>query len=70
MGSLDLLAEIPGVGNFLQVREQSVELEAFGRKIRTLDLPALIRAKYAAGRPKDLAILPELEGLLETRTPE
>jgi len=70
LGSLDLLSEIPGVGDFLQVREASIELEAFGRQIRTLDLPSLIRAKRAAGRPKDLAILPELEGLLETREPD
>jgi hypothetical protein len=70
LGSLDLLAELPGVGDFLRVREASVELEAFGRQIRTLDLPALIRSKRAVGRPKDLAILPELEGLLETREPD
>jgi len=31
----------------------------------TLDLPSLIRAKRAAGRPKDLLVLPELESLLD-----
>ena len=33
------------------------------------DLPSLIRAKRAAGRPKDLAALPELESLLEALEP-
>ena len=36
----------------------------------TLRLPALIRAKRAAGRRKDLQVLPELEGLLEAGEPE
>ena len=47
------------------VRAASVEVEAFDRLVRALDLPALIRAKKAAGRTKDLLILPELEGLME-----
>jgi hypothetical protein len=40
-------------------------VQAFDREVWTLDLPALIRAKRAAGRTKDLKVLPELEGLLE-----
>jgi hypothetical protein len=35
------------------------------REIWTLDLPAPIVAKRAAGRPRDLEALPELESLLE-----
>lgn len=46
-------------------RAASVEVDVFGRRLWALDLRALIRAKRAAGRPKDLLILPELEGLLE-----
>ena len=53
LGVIDLLAEVSGVGN------------SFDREVRTLDLRSLIRAKRAAGRAKDLAILPELESLLE-----
>ncbi|MGO9259784.1 MAG: hypothetical protein ACLQU1_26245 [Bryobacteraceae bacterium] len=37
------------------------------RRIATLDLPGLIRAKRAAGREKDAAALPELESLLEAQ---
>jgi len=39
--------------------------EVAGLEVWTLDLPSLIRAKRAAGRPKDLLALPELESLLD-----
>lgn len=65
LGTIDLLAEVPGVGSFPEVLAVSVEVDAFDRRLRTLDLPSLIRAKKAAGRPKDLLVLPELEALLE-----
>jgi hypothetical protein len=45
-----------------------VRLPAFGREVWTLDLQSLIRAKRAAGRPKDLLVLPELESLLDAAT--
>jgi hypothetical protein len=42
----------------------------FETAVRVLrDLPSLIRVKRAAGRPKDLAALPELESLLEALEP-
>lgn len=65
LGILDLLAEVSGIGSYAEVRAASVEVDAFDRRVRALDLRALILAKKAAGRPKDLLILPELEGLLE-----
>jgi hypothetical protein len=65
VGEIDLLAEVAGLGNFAAAKQHSIVVDAFDRKVATLDLPALIRAKRAAGREKDLAALPELEGLLE-----
>ena len=65
LGSIDLLAEVSGVGDYNEVLASSVEVDAFDRPVRTLDLPGLIRAKRAAGREKDLRILPELESLLD-----
>ncbi|SPE33479.1 conserved hypothetical protein [Candidatus Sulfopaludibacter sp. SbA3] len=65
LGDIDLLAEISGVGTFEQVREHSIQVDAFDRSVWTLDLRTLIRAKRAAGREKDLRVLPELESLLE-----
>jgi hypothetical protein len=62
-GFIDVLDRVAGVGDYAKALEQSVEFEAFGVRFPTLDLPALIRAKRAAGRPKDIAQLPELEAL-------
>ena len=69
-GEIDLLGEVSGVGDFEQVKANSVVTSAFGRDIRILDLPALIAAKRAAGREKDLRVIPELEALLEAQEPE
>lgn len=69
MGEIDLMAEVTGLGAYGDVKAHSITVEAFGRQIVTLDLPALIQAKRAAGRQKDLSALPELESLLEAGEP-
>lgn len=66
-GFIDLLDVVKGVGGYPQCRERSIAVEAFGIRFRVLDLPALIDAKKAAGRPKDIDQLPELEALLALR---
>lgn len=63
-GFIDVLDVVKGVGEYSKCRERSVEVEAFEIRFRVLDLPALIDAKRAAGRPKDIDQLPELEALL------
>ena len=65
IGEIDLLAEVMGLGPFDDVKAHSITVEGFGRRILTIDLPALIRAKRACGREKDINGLPELESLLE-----
>jgi hypothetical protein len=67
LGIIDLLAEVSGLGRFDEMKRSAVQVRAFDREVWTLDLPALIRSKRTAGRPKDLQILPELESLLEAR---
>ncbi|SPF41662.1 conserved hypothetical protein [Candidatus Sulfopaludibacter sp. SbA4] len=69
-GAIDLLAEVSGLGGFEEVKASSILVRAFDRDVWTLDLPNLIRAKRAAGREKDLRVLPELEGLLEAEQEE
>jgi hypothetical protein len=69
LGEIDLLAEVAGVGTWDDVKARSILVEAFDRTISILDLRSLIQAKRAAGRVKDLAVLPELEGLLEASEP-
>lgn len=64
-GALDLLGEIVGGGRYEDLLPHSSSYKAFGREIRILDLPWLIRVKRAAGGPKDLETIAELEALLE-----
>jgi len=64
LGDVDLLGEIVGGGKFEDLLPRSVEMTLYGTKCLCLDIPALIRAKRAAGRPKDLEAIAELEALL------
>jgi hypothetical protein len=68
LGDLDLLGEIVGGGGFDDLIEDSIEIELFGVRCHCLGLRKLIEVKRAAGRPKDLESLAELEELL-SRTP-
>jgi hypothetical protein len=65
IGDIDLLGEVAGVGNYDDVENESVTMELFGFDVKVLSLNGLINAKRAAGRPKDLLVLPELEALKE-----
>jgi hypothetical protein len=70
LGKIILLAEVNGVGTYEEARANAVLMPAFDREVWTLDLADLIKAKRAAGRPKDLALVAELEGLLDAQQPE
>lgn len=63
LGPVDLIPDVPGVGGYDAVRAQSVALDVGGVAVRVLSLPALIDAKRAMDRPKDRALLVELEAL-------
>ncbi|MYI74686.1 MAG: hypothetical protein F4057_05015 [Acidobacteria bacterium] len=65
IGDIDLLGEIVGGGDYRKLLPHTVTVELFGRQCRCLDLPGLIRAKRATGRPRDLDTIAELEALLE-----
>jgi hypothetical protein len=67
LGAVDLLGEVTGGGGYDALRPHAVTLEVFGKKCLVLDLPWLIRVKRAAGRPKDIEAIAELEALLELR---
>ena len=62
-GLLDLVPDVPGVGAYPAVRERSDRVEVGGGAVRVLSLDALIDAKRAMDRPKDRALLVELEAL-------
>ncbi len=61
LGALDLLGEIVGGGGYDELLPHSFEIELFGIRCRLLDLETLIAVKRAAGRPKDLEAIAELE---------
>jgi hypothetical protein len=65
LGDIDLLGEVAGVGNFAEVEASSVLMDLFDCKVKVLSIEGLILAKRAAGRPKDLLVLPELEAMQE-----
>ncbi len=67
LGDLDLLGEVAGAGNYQQLLPYSQEMVLFGVKCRCATLERLIQMKRAAGRPKDMLILAELQALLEER---
>jgi predicted nucleotidyltransferase len=67
LGDLDLLGEITGGGNYEDLLPHSIELRVFGVSVWTLGLRRLIEVKRAAGRPRDLDAVAELEALLEER---
>lgn len=66
-GPIDLLGEVAGGGTYASLLSESDEIEAFGQRIRRVRLARLIELKRAAGRPKDLEAIAELESLREER---
>lgn len=64
---MDVLGEITGVGDYRAVFAVSEELSLYGQQYRCINLDALIVAKRAAGRPKDLEAVAELELIREER---
>ncbi len=67
LGDLDILGEIAGGGNYYALIPNTVEMEVFGNTCIVLSIEALIQSKRAAGRPKDLEVIAELEEILSKR---
>lgn len=67
LGDLDLLGEITGGGRYEDLLPHTVMLNLFGVSCRCLGLRRLLDVKRAAGRPRDLEAVAELEVLLEER---
>src|SRR5258708_5574428 len=67
LGDLDFLGEVSGLGTFHDVLAASDVKNVGGVDCRVLSLEGLIKSKTAAGRPRDLYVLPELRGLNELK---
>lgn len=70
VADLDLFGEITGGGTYEDLLPHTFRIELFGVECLCLALEPLIRVKRAAGRPKDLEAIAELEALLQERDAE
>ena len=69
LGALDLLGEIAGGGGYEQLFENTITVEVASVQCLCLDVERLIQVKRAAGRPKDLEVVAELQQILEENRP-
>ena len=53
-GPVDYLNDVPGAGDYDDLRARAVEASAAGVVVRVVGLDDLIRMKRASGRPQDL----------------
>lgn len=65
IGQVDCLGAVLGVGGFEDVKKRSVSIQIDDFSCRVIRLDALIEAKKAMGRPRDLAAVQELEAIRE-----
>lgn len=63
IGQLDCLSFIDGIGDFENVKKQSVSVEVDGLKIHILSIDALIKAKQAMNRPHDKLVIEQLQAI-------
>ena len=64
-GALDLSFTPAGTRGYEDLRRDAVDIEVLGVHTTVASLADVVRSKEAAGRPKDLLVLPTLRRLLE-----
>jgi len=65
IGDIDILGEVTGGGRYEDLVAHTVTVDALGHPTFVVNLEWLIRLKRAAGRPRDLEAIAELELLQE-----
>jgi|SRR6185437_8706528 hypothetical protein len=63
LGEIDLMGQLSGVGGFNNLLSGAQIVRLHQQEIHIASLDAVIKSKKAAGRPKDLNAIPELEAL-------
>jgi hypothetical protein len=64
---VDVLGDVLGIGGYEELLRNSIEIPLFGRTCRVISLEALIKAKEAVGREKDLIVAKELRAIAAKR---
>jgi hypothetical protein len=68
VGQVDLLPRLYGVtSSFESLRSRSISVRVGSETVRVASLEEVLKSKRAAGRPKDLAVLPILEDTLREK---
>lgn len=67
IGALHLFGEVAGGGTYAELLPYTDEIQLFDVNCRCVTLERLIQLKRAAGRPKDLEAIAELQALLDER---
>ena len=67
LGFIDFLGEVAGGGSYQQLFPSTLEVTVSGVTCRCVTLDRLIQLKRAAGRPKDLEVIAELQAILDER---
>ncbi len=70
LGKLDCLGDVAGVGNFIEVKKQSVVASFAYGEFRFLNIDALIASKKAVGREHDWAAVRRLTAIKERKERE
>jgi predicted nucleotidyltransferase len=65
--TVDFVFNLSGGATFESIRSRSLRIEVAGRTARVASLEDVIASKQAAGRPKDLAVLPILRDTLAVK---
>jgi predicted nucleotidyltransferase len=65
---VDFMTTIHGIRSFEGMRDRASIIEVGGARLRVASLTDIIKSKRAAGRPRDLAVLPILETAREEST--
>jgi predicted nucleotidyltransferase len=64
-GDIDLFGEVTGGGTYDDLIDHTIDVTLFAHRTKCLDLDWLIATKRAAGRPRDIEAIAELEALRE-----
>lgn len=61
LGILDIMSELPPVGDFKVIKKNSIEINLYGHICRVISIEDLIRIKETMTRPKDKETLEHLK---------